>query len=228
MYRVTGDFHSRPLSWIDGLGEHVFVVGNLTTAFAGIIGANNTWPDLDILDLGAYSGYFGTPAAQLHAAIWMMARSPLMYGGKLPIEDAATLNLLTNKDALMINAHSTGLRVLYAGDCRCSMKGRKHGHACRPLALPDAAPCVSTWWSDVGACKAVAVLNIGNSTSADVDVSFAQIGLADGAYHVQHVFEGSSAQSQPAGFRVSVPARGGSLLLVSKLSTTSCVSDEGW
>jgi hypothetical protein len=23
MYRVTGDFHSRPLEWIDGLGEHV-------------------------------------------------------------------------------------------------------------------------------------------------------------------------------------------------------------
>ena len=107
----------------------------------------------------------GTPAAQLHATIWAMARSPLMFGGKLPIEDATTLNLVTNKDALVVNEHSTGLRVSYAGDCRCSMKGRKHGNACRPLALPNAVPCVATWWSDVGACKAVAVLNIGNSTN---------------------------------------------------------------
>ena len=223
MYRVTGDFHSRPLSWIDGLGEHVFVVGNLTAAFPDIIGANNTWPDLDILDLGAYSDYFGTPAAQLHATIWAMARSPLMFGGKLPIEDATTLNLVTNKDALVVNEHSTGLRVSYAGDCRCSMKGRKHGNACRPLALPNAVPCVATWWSDVGACKAVAVLNIGNSTTANVNVSFAQIGLPNGTYSVQHVYEGISEPAQTAGFRVSVPARGGSLLLVSKPGSPSCV-----
>ena len=48
MYRVTGDFHSRPLDWIDGLGEHVFVVGNMTRD--GLLGANHTWPDLDIMD----------------------------------------------------------------------------------------------------------------------------------------------------------------------------------
>ena len=47
MYRITGDFHSRPLQWIDGLGEHIFVIGNLsssaTGAGRGTIGMNNTW-----------------------------------------------------------------------------------------------------------------------------------------------------------------------------------------
>eukprot|EP01047_Picozoa_sp_COSAG01_P054391 COSAG01_NODE_5939_length_3941_cov_35.353462_3_plen_65_part_00 len=64
---MTGDFHSRATAgWIDGLGEHVFVVGNLSTR--GLIGANQSFPDLDILDLGADSAFYGTPAAQLHAS----------------------------------------------------------------------------------------------------------------------------------------------------------------
>ena len=225
MYRVTGDFHSRPLSWIDGLGEHAFVVSNLSAAFPGIIGANGTWPDLDLLDLGEYSGYYGTPAAQLHASMWMIARSPLMYGGKLPIDDATTLNLVTNADALLVNERSSGLRSSYAGDCRCTLKGRQHGHACRPLALPDAVPCVATWWSDVGGCKAVALLNIGNSTTADVGVSFAQIGLdAGGSYSARDVYEMADLPAQAGGFRLAVPARGGALLLVSESGAAGCVA----
>ena len=35
MYRVTGDFHSRPLSWISTVPEHVFVVGNLSSTATG-------------------------------------------------------------------------------------------------------------------------------------------------------------------------------------------------
>ena len=43
-------------------------------------------------------------AAQLHSAMWMMAKSPLMFGGQLPIADPTTLNLVTNKLALLINS----------------------------------------------------------------------------------------------------------------------------
>ncbi len=35
-----------------------------------------------------------------------MAKSPLMYGGQLPITDNVTLNLVTNELALLINSHS--------------------------------------------------------------------------------------------------------------------------
>jgi hypothetical protein len=82
MFRATGDFHSEPVSWVDGLGEHLFVLGNLSTR--QLVGVNNSFADSDILDLGHDSAFFGTPAAQLHASMWMMAKSPLMYGGTPP------------------------------------------------------------------------------------------------------------------------------------------------
>lgn len=225
MYRVTGDFHSRPKAWIDGLGEHVFVVGNLSSAYPGIFGANNTWPDLDIVDLGAYSAYHNTPAAQLHAAIWMMARSPLMFGGKMPIDDSTTLNLVTNQDALLINELSAGLKVSYSGDCRCSLKGATNGHACRPNAPKGAEPCVATWSSNVGSCKAVAVLNIGLSTAVGVEVTYRRIGLpkTTEGYTVRHVYEKLAVPGDARGFNVTVPSRGGSLMLVARASAPGCV-----
>jgi hypothetical protein len=79
MYRVTSDFHAKKNHksghFDNELGEHAFVIGNLSS-FNGksLIGAANTWPDLDMIDLGRYSEYFGTPTAQLHATMWMMAQ----------------------------------------------------------------------------------------------------------------------------------------------------------
>ena len=221
MYRVTGDFHSRPLQWIDGLGEHAFVVGNLTER--GLIGVNSTWPDLDIMDLGRYSGYFGTGAAQLHAVMWMMARSPLMYGGAMPIEDPVTLRLVTNKLALMVNRYSDKLNVTYSGDCRCHLS-RIHGNACRPLNDPMSKqdPCVVTWWSNLNACRAVAVMNIGNVSGANVDVSFKQIGLppasSDKPYTVARVYEERSEDALST-VAASVQAMSGTLLLISPHGT---------
>ena len=48
MFRATGDFHSRPVSWVDGLGEHLFVLGNLSS----LLRTYRTYADSDILDLG--------------------------------------------------------------------------------------------------------------------------------------------------------------------------------
>ena len=68
--------------------------------------------------------------------MWMMAKSPLMYGGQLPIENAETLNLVTNKLALQINSRSGGeMRVEHvicpaAGPCwdRLVVLVRWHSH----------------------------------------------------------------------------------------------------
>ena len=127
--------------------------------------ANSTWPDLDIMDLGRDSGFFGKPAAQLHATTWMMARSPLFYGGDLPITDEYTINLVTNEVALAINAHSSGLQVDYDGDCSCHAWPAA-SHACKLFNNPATEPCVATWWSSFGQCTALAVLNIGNKTAS--------------------------------------------------------------
>ena len=75
-YRVTNDFHANEPN---ALTEHAFVAGNLSSKFSGL---NNTYLDLDIMDLGVDSPYHGTPAARLHAAVWMMSRSALMLAGE--------------------------------------------------------------------------------------------------------------------------------------------------
>jgi len=234
MYRITGDFHSRPLGWIDGLGEHVFTLGNLSStargAGRGLIGVNNTWPDSDIIDLGRDSAFYNTPAAELHASIWMMARSPLMYGGNLPIQDNYTLNLISNQLALMVNEHSDDLRVSYAGDCRCTLKGKQHGHACKPINDPSSSdgPCVATWWSDISTkgCKAVAFLNIGIKV-ATPDVMFTTIGLSPGSsYTVTNVFEKTSQTVKGASFGASVQGTGGVMFVVAPagVAANECVS----
>ena len=51
MYRVTGDFHSRPLSWTSTIPEHVFVIGNLSSTATGpgngLIGVRLSLPPPD-------------------------------------------------------------------------------------------------------------------------------------------------------------------------------------
>ena len=226
LFRATGDFHSVPVSWVDGLGEHLFVLGNLSTR--NLLGVDGAFADSDILDLGHDSAFFGTPAAQLHASMWMMAKSPLMYGGQLPITDATTLDLVTNKLALLVNSHSSSdMQVDYKGDCSCRPKS---GFACHPHNTPGAAPCVATWWSSLGKCKAVAVLNVGAVAAPSVSVGFAQIGLpASSKSTVTDVYKQKSwvtVTVAVAGFRVSVPGMGGTLLIVAPAGTdpAACVS----
>ena len=57
MYRVTGDFHSS-LDFQD-IPQHAYMVGNLTAAGPNgdLIGANGSWPDLDLVDLGECVNY---------------------------------------------------------------------------------------------------------------------------------------------------------------------------
>jgi alpha-galactosidase len=70
------------------------------------------WPDADMLPLGRLA--LGdrdtnfTPAEQKTVmTLWAIARSPLIMGGDLRHLDAPTLALLTNRDVLAVNQHST-------------------------------------------------------------------------------------------------------------------------
>eukprot|EP00038_Savillea_parva_P009802 m.185937 g.185937 ORF g.185937 m.185937 type:complete len:634 (-) comp16606_c0_seq1:93-1994(-) len=116
MYRITTDFHG---------GGRVFA--STTTAGggsidrvrqyvdAGLIGANGTFPDLDMLAVGrtncpndtttacSCNSCNGTGLAYTILATWAFARSPLLAGGQLPL-DPITLSLHTNPDLLYIHA----------------------------------------------------------------------------------------------------------------------------
>ena len=94
--------------------------------WAPFVGKNNTWPDADMLPFGklrvtsAEGG--GTPSKftadeqQTVMTLWSIFRSPLIFGGDLPSNDAATTALITNQEVLEVNQHSSGGHQVLEGD----------------------------------------------------------------------------------------------------------------
>jgi len=114
MWRTVGDFWD---SW-DQLKEH-FEVCNRWAPYTRV----GNWPDADMLPLGrlgirAERGddrmtRFTRDEQRTLMTLWSIFRSPLMFGGDLPSNDAFTLSLLTNKAVLNVNQHSTNGRQLW-------------------------------------------------------------------------------------------------------------------
>ena len=143
MYRVTPDFHE---SW-PALVNHLAVAER----FAGLIGANGTFPDLDMLSVGRQAPD-GHPTAFTHdeqrliMTLWSVTRAPLIIGARLPLDadDSWTLSLLTNAAVLAVNNET-------------------HGNAPAPLVLPpgQAGASLHAWTAayDNAAYTAVALFN---------------------------------------------------------------------
>ena len=90
--------------------------------WAGLVARNNTWPDADMLPLGklrvtAREGggdptKFTPDEQQTVMTLWSIFRSPLIFGGDLPSNDAATTALITNQEVLNVNQHSSAAREM--------------------------------------------------------------------------------------------------------------------
>jgi hypothetical protein len=86
--------------------------------WAPFVGKNDTWPDADMLPLGKLrvtsaegSGSptkFTPDEQQTVMTLWSIFRSPLIFGGDLPSNDAATTALITNEEVLEVDQHSSG------------------------------------------------------------------------------------------------------------------------
>jgi alpha-galactosidase len=110
MWRISDDF------WDDWkLLRQQF---DYTRDWAAFVGKNGTWPDADMLPIGklrvtATEGG-GSPSKfmpdeqRTMMTLWCIFRSPLIFGGDLPSNDAATTALITNEEALDVNQHSSG------------------------------------------------------------------------------------------------------------------------
>ncbi len=82
--------------------------------------APGTWPDADMLPLGKISirgergaerwTNFTRDEQYTMMNLWCIFKSPLMFGGHLPENDAATDSLLTNKDVLYMHHYSANNR----------------------------------------------------------------------------------------------------------------------
>lgn len=84
-----------------------------------------SWPDCDMLPFGklavkkAYCGEKGRYCRLTHGeqrtvmSLWCIFRSPLMFGGNMPENDAFTLSLLTNDELLDINQNGENPHPIY-------------------------------------------------------------------------------------------------------------------
>jgi alpha-galactosidase len=110
MWRISDDF------WDDWkLLRQQF---DYMSDWAQFVGKNDTWPDADMLPLGklrvttAEGGgaptKFTPDEQQTVMTLWSIFRSPLIFGGDLPSNDAATTALLTNEEVLEVDQHSSG------------------------------------------------------------------------------------------------------------------------
>jgi alpha-galactosidase len=120
MWRISDDF------WDDWkLLKKQF---DYTRDWAEQVGKNGTWPDADMLPLGrlritAKEGggsptKFTADEQQTVMTLWSIFRSPLMFGGDLPSNDAATTALITNDEVVAVDQRSSGNHPLESGNIR--------------------------------------------------------------------------------------------------------------
>ena len=109
LWRISWDFWDK---W-DALEKQFEITQNWAQKVP--IGA---WPDADMLPLGRIgiraergddrqSGFTHDEQYTL-MTLWSIFRSPLMFGGDLPSNDAFTLALVTNEEVLAVNQNSSG------------------------------------------------------------------------------------------------------------------------
>ena len=115
MWRMSGDFWDRS----DAL-DNMF---RLCERWYPHVGPGS-WPDCDMLPLGVLQLNEPDPAYRARKTrftpneqrtvmnLWCMFRSPLMFGGEMTLNDDFTLSLITNRELLEIDQHSSGNRPL--------------------------------------------------------------------------------------------------------------------
>jgi alpha-galactosidase len=155
MWRISDDF------WDDSkLLKQQF---DYTRDWAQFVGKNDTWPDADMLPLGRLrvtssegggsATKFTPDEQQTVMTLWSIARSPLIFGGDLPSNDAATTALITNKEVLEVNQHSHGgHQALERGSVRVWVAdGPQQGeHYVAIFNSADREQEITVPWTEVG------------------------------------------------------------------------------
>ncbi|MGC2475410.1 MAG: glycoside hydrolase family 27 protein [Candidatus Sulfotelmatobacter sp.] len=175
MWRISDDF------WDDWkLLRQQF---DYTRDWAGLVGKNDTWPDADMLPLGklrvtSVKGggaptKFTPDEQQTVMTLWSVFRSPLIFGGDLPSNDAATIALITNQELLDMDQHSTGgHQALEKGNIRVwTANGAKPGE------------------------RYLAVFNLGEELER-TDVALSNIGIFGSAVEVRDLWTHQPVVSQ--------------------------------
>jgi len=131
--------------------------------WAQFVGKNNTWPDADMLPFGrlrvtnAEGGgapsKFTADEQQTVMTLWSIFRSPLIFGGDLPSNDAATTALITNEEVLDVNQNSSGgHQVLDRGNIRAwvARSPRKDEQYIAVFNLGEVDQSANLSWDELG------------------------------------------------------------------------------
>ncbi len=156
LWRVSADFWDR---WDDLKNQFA-----ICAQWSAQSGAGH-WADADMLPLGRIGiraergvdrqSLLTHDEQTMLMTLWAICRSPLMFGGDLPSNDAFTLGLLTNDAVLAVNQASSDNRELFRqGD-----------------------QVVWTAQSGDGAARYLALFNLGDAI-AEITVDFALLGAA--------------------------------------------------
>ncbi len=136
-----------------------------------------------------------TPDEQITLmTLWSIFRSPLMFGGNLPDNDAFTLSLLTNEEVLSVNQHSTGNRELF----------RNEGHIGWVANVPNSKE------------KYVALFNTNDATAENPDgtepvtVVFRDLGFS-GQCKVRDLWAGKEVGTFTGRYTAEIPSHGAGL-----------------
>ncbi len=171
--------------------------------WAPYVGKNDTWPDADMLPLGklrvtSVEGggaptKFTPDEQQTVMTLWSIFRSPLIFGGDLPSNDAPTIALITNEEVLKVNQEGfEGRQLLEKGDIRVWVAEQHH--------LPS---------------RYVAVFNLGDK-SADVSLTWKQLEFAAPAREVRDLWTHSNLTTLDA-LHVTLRPHGSALFKVTPI-----------
>lgn len=194
LWRISDDFWDR---WQDLKRQFDY-----TRKWSTHTGANS-YPDADMLALGrigirAERGddrqtRFTRDEQLTLMTLWSIFRSPLMFGGDLPSNDAWTLSLLTNREVLELNQRSKNNRELFA-------RGN-----------------IIAWTADAlrGKDKYLAVFNIGDDAEpASVTVSFKEIGI-EASVSVRDLWKHEKVELRNGDLTITIPRHGAQLFRIS-------------
>ncbi|UKT64229.1 glycoside hydrolase family 27 protein [Pedobacter mucosus] len=159
---------------------------NVSKNWYGYI-APGTWPDCDMIPLGriAVRGERGkdrmtslTKDEQVSLmTFFAIFKSPLMFGGDLPSNDAFTLSLLNNKDILKMHKEGSEVSQLFMENGKVAITSRNAKTGERYLAL----------------------FNIGDNEVANISVNLKDLGFEE-KYKVKNLWTGKIAKGSESYF----------------------------
>ena len=169
LWRISNDFWDR---WPDLTQQFDYA-----RSWQQLTGPN-AWADADMLPLGrigirAERGQdrqtrFTKDEQITLMTLWAIFRSPLMFGGDLPSNDAWTLSLITNREILAVNQYSLNNRELFNRGTQIA------------------------WTANVPKSKEkyVALFNLGQSAT-EIRVGCREVGLQTDGCHARDLWQGT-------------------------------------